>query len=519
MNRVSKWANLLVMGCLAVMVAAGCGTNNEQNAPTSSVASGTAGTSEAPKLDKVDLTLVLAGDQPPEQNEVLAEINKRSEQELNINLKVQYIPWADYQEKIKVMAAGGTPIDIYLDFFGNLSSAASRKQAIPLNELLDKYGQDLKKVIPQADFDGLSIDGKIYGVPAVYPRAEIGNVVIIRKDLREKYGLPEITTLNQFEQYLDAVKNNEPGMTPLVANQGRFGSAIAREVYDGKMWFSWGSDTQHPYTIDINTKPYKVVNNFETDGFKQMMDWGRKAYSNGWFAKDILMEKNDQTNFTSGKAGAVPGDLFSMSNMVPQLEKNIPGAKLEMVMYKKDQPLTNTAPTNNYSAISATSAHPERAMMFLNWLLKSQENYDLFMYGIKEKHYTLKGDLIELPEGTDLANRPYNPTPWFIYNMKYQRALTTDPVEFSDALQFWKTAKIENNPLMNFSFNADPVKTENAQIQKVVQELAMPVFTGVLQSDADYQKLLDQLNKAGIQKVLAEAQKQLDEYIAKNNLQ
>ncbi|WP_261800575.1 extracellular solute-binding protein [Paenibacillus sp. PAMC21692] len=516
---MSKFAKLLVIGCLAAIVAAGCSTKNEQNTPTSSVASSTAGASETPKLEKVDLTLLLAGDQPPQQAEVLAEINKRSEQELNINLKVQYIPWADYQEKIKVMAAGGASFDIYLDFFGNLSSAAARKQAIPLNELLDNYGQDLKKVIPQAEFNGLSIDGQIYGIPAIYPRAELGAGVIIRKDLREKYGFPEITTLVQLEQYLDAVKKNEPGMTPLVANQGRFGSVTERELYNGKVWFTWGSDTQPPFTIDIYSKPYKVVNNFETDGFKQTMNWGRKAYSNGWFARDILMEKNDQTNFTSGKAGAVTGDLFSMSNMVPQLEQNIPGAKLELVMFKKDMPLTNLTPTNNYSSISATSAHPERAMMFLNWLLKNQENYDLFMYGIEGKHYTLKGDLVELPADTDLANRPYNPTPWFIYNTAYHRALTTDPAEFTEAFQFWKTAEIANNPLMNFSFNAEPVKTEYAQIQKVVQELAMPVMTGVVQSDDDYQKLLDQLNKAGMQKVLAEAQKQLDEYIADNNIQ
>lgn len=513
MKKTSKFIGLLIIISLLASFTAGCG-KKAANQGTASTAP--TGVQTAAPLEKVDLTLLVAGDQPPDQDAVIAEINKRTEKELNINLKVKYFPWADYQDKVKVMAAGGDKFDIYLDFLGNLPSAAARKQSIPLNDLLEKYGQDIKKVIPQAEFDGLAIDGKIQGVPALYPRASLGNSMAIRKDLRIKYGIPEITTLAIFEQYLDAIKKNEPNVIPFGVGAGRFTAQISRELDNGKNYYTWGSDILPAYSVDLSATPYKVENFFTTESFKKSMEWGRKAYKNGWFEKDLLTQKDDQGLFKSGKSAATPADMFNINDLVPTLAKNIPGATVEQVFFKKDQPLFNQGPTNNYSAISGTSKNPERAMMFLNWLLKDQANYDLYMYGIEGKHYTLKGDLLELPAGTDLANRPYNPTPWFIYNTKYHRALTTDAPQFTEALNFWKTAKIADNPLFTFSFNADPVKTEYAQIQKVIQEVAMPIVTGVSGTDAAYKKLLDQLDKAGMKTVLAEAQKQIDAYVAAN---
>ncbi|MEN2773510.1 hypothetical protein [Acetivibrio clariflavus] len=43
-------------------------------------------------------------------------------------------------------------------------------------------------------------------------------------------------------------------------------------------------------------------------------------------------------------------------------------------------------------AVASNSKNPERVLMFLEWLHKSQENYDLFRYGIKDRHYGLKGE-------------------------------------------------------------------------------------------------------------------------------
>ena len=46
----------------------------------------------------------------------------------------------------------------------------------------------------------------------------------------------------------------------------------------------------------------------------------------------------------------------------------------------------------NLNAIAATSEDPESGLKFLNWLYASEENHDLFHYGIEGTHYTKTGD-------------------------------------------------------------------------------------------------------------------------------
>lgn len=44
---------------------------------------------------------------------------------------------------------------------------------------------------------------------------------------------------------------------------------------------------------------------------------------------------------------------------------------------------------------------PQRVLMFIDWLESSQENYDLYMYRVRGRHYVEKGDYIEPPEGIE----------------------------------------------------------------------------------------------------------------------
>ncbi len=75
--------------------------------------------------------------------------------------------------------------------------------------------------------------------------------------------------------------------------------AWIEERKGGKSEFVWGD------FVDLTSQPLKVVNTFETQWFKDMMAWGRKAYGNGWFEKDLLMQKDPQGMFSAGKTAAI----------------------------------------------------------------------------------------------------------------------------------------------------------------------------------------------------------------------
>ncbi len=514
---------LVVMSLLLSSFAACSGKPNTGNAAsTSTSAASESIASTAPALEKYDLKVLTAGDTPPENDLVMQEISKVSEKELNINLSVTYTPWSDYMEKVKIMGAAGDKFDIFLNFLGELQGMISRKQALPLDDYLNNYGPDLKGLIGKSDWDDVTIDGKTYGVPSVY--ASVGLAALAyRQDLAEKYGITnDLNTLEDIEKYLDTVVKNEKGMIGYAAGVD-LGSALVRAIYHGKgftneNYYSYFGSWSRYAEIDTSVKPYKVVNAFKEPKIKAQAQWAAKAYANGWIEKDILIEKDAVGKFKAGKVAMVPTDLYNLPDIISTLKNNAPEGKVKLfVPYSEAQVYKNGPSCNNFASISTTSGNPERAMMFLNWLRKSQDNYDLYMLGIKGKHWNPVGDdKAELIGVTDMSKRPYNPTPWWTKQMTMDRALTTDEPAYIDALNKWKTMKYEVSPLIGFTVDNANFKVEQGQLETVVQEKYAAVINGIKSTDADFESAMKALDAAGIDKVVAEVQKQLDAWLAKN---
>jgi putative aldouronate transport system substrate-binding protein len=71
---------------------------------------------------------------------------------------------------------------------------------------------------------------------------------------------------------------------------------------------------------------------------------------------------------------------------------------------------------------------------------------------------------------------------------------------------------------LGFAFNPDPVKTELAQVESTVKELGNPLIYGSADpadSAAGYDAYIKKLNDSGMDKLIAEAQKQLNTWAGK----
>lgn len=509
MKKISKLICILMAICMLTTLMVGCGSSSTNSSTTTA-----APTQATLKLKKVPLTIMIAGDRPKQQDEVIANLNKITEDEINMDLKINYIPWGDYENTVKLKATAGEEFDIFLSFFSSMSGNISRKQCIPLNELLDKYGADLKKQIPQALWDTLTVDKKIYGVPAVYAMTEMGRGFLVRKDLRMKYGLPEITDQASYNKFLDTIAKNEKGIIPclgegiyLHVDKASIGHSIYR-LGDAKLQYMY---------VDVDNTPFKVENYFKTDIFKKEWAQNIEAMNKGWLEKDILNDNDRDGKFIAGKAAAMGGDLYNINDRQNVLAKNVPGAEIELAIINKEGTWLNVSPVNNFGMISSTSKNPERAMMFMNWLRKDQKNYDAYMLGIEGKTYNLKGKQAEVLPGTNPADR-FAPTPWFTMHFPYLRTWTTDSKAYVDALAFWNQLQPKANPIMTFSYSSEAVKAEAAAVQKVVEEQGRPISCGLVSSQEAYEKFLADLDKAGLPAVLKDTQKQLDAFMAKNNI-
>jgi ABC-type glycerol-3-phosphate transport system substrate-binding protein len=116
-----------------------------------------------------------------------AELEKCSKVK-NLTVNTQLLSGADAQEQVQLaLSAGGdSPYDIVHGANNQVTAWGAPGWLLPLNDLIEKYRDEYNlDDIPQTVWDGVTLDGKIYGVPMV------GNTfnVIYRKDVFDKLGI------------------------------------------------------------------------------------------------------------------------------------------------------------------------------------------------------------------------------------------------------------------------------------------------------------------------------------------
>jgi putative aldouronate transport system substrate-binding protein len=485
------------------------------------------GAASASGLPLRTIKILTAGDQPPDQQTVFNEVEKRTRDTLNIKLEALYTPWAEYQDKNKMMAAAGEVYDIFLNFSFDIYPAYVRKQAVRLNDLLDQYGQDIKKNISADDLAGGYAGNDLVAIPAVYMKDSVYQTGVIRADLRKKYNLPPVTDFNSFANFLDTIAKNEPNMSPV--ETGNAGAFWSRDIYlrhpEIKKLMIYGTDgVPDAFWYEEGPEAFKVKNYFESPYYTEQLPIAERGYNSHWWPQDLNKGYIAKDLFLAGKGAFINIDLFHFTQLVNDIKKTVPNAELEWVVLNPDKPIL-IDPSNNFAQICSTSKDTTRAMMFLNWIQASQENYDLWYWGIEGVHYTLSSDgMVLLPEGitgggTASTTNPYNPTPWWFKNTKWDRPVNTDATITNDCTEWNRNAKRFPLPRTN-SFVVDPanITLELAQINKIVKEEGEPLTFGQVQGQKAYQDFLAHLKAAGIDKVIAETQKQLDAYIAVNGI-
>lgn len=106
----------------------------------------------------------------------------------NITVNTSLLASADAQEQVRLaLSAGGdSPFDIVHGANAQVGEWGGPGWLMPLNDLVDKYRDKYNlDDIPAAAWEGVTIDGKIYGVPIVANTLHL----IYRKDVFEKQGI------------------------------------------------------------------------------------------------------------------------------------------------------------------------------------------------------------------------------------------------------------------------------------------------------------------------------------------
>ena len=160
--------------------------------------------------------------------------------------------------------------------------------------------------------------------------------------------------------------------------------------------------------------------------------------------------------------------------------------------------------------ISTTSEHPEETLKYLELLNTDPYAMNLISYGIEGKHY----EKVDDNTIKTLSDSGYSHgMSWALGNVFNTYVLEGQPADV------WEQTKELNDsaktsPLLGFSFDPDPVATEITNISTVVKQYES-LAGGELRVEETNAEFVEQLKVAGVDTVIEEMQKQVDEFMEK----
>ncbi|WP_054955511.1 ABC transporter substrate-binding protein [Paenibacillus dakarensis] len=488
---------LLVLSFLlvSVMALSGCSGGKDNNSGTAS--KNEAGTGEQGNKEKpVKLIWYTIGGPQKDQDKVMAEVNKYVQEKINATIELKLIDWGDYAQKMQVIAASGEPFDIAFtsSWAFNYVEGARKGYFLELDDLLDKYGQGIKEALNPAFLEGSKIDGHNYAIPT---NKELPAQAVWRfnKELLDKYNLDykQATTLESLEPFLKTVKEGEPDIYPIATNIGPF------------LPFDFALEGI-PIGVPLDTTDFKMVSVWDTPEAKQVFQTMHKYYQAGYLPPDVATKQGNEHEKTGkwlvDKQHTVPfaDNLWSDNLQYPVVSTPI------------HEPMVfNWSVTGSMQAISAKTKHPQQAMEFLNLLNTDKYLRNLVNNGIEGVHYKKLSDDTYEP----IQDSGYGMAAFTLGNMFLLDKLKDDPADKWEQYQkFNDSAK--NAPLLGFQFDPTNVMTEIANVKNAVDEFGPSLNTGSVDPDKILPKAIEKLKAQGLDKIMEEAQKQLDEWRAAN---
>ena len=166
--------------------------------------------------------------------------------------------------------------------------------------------------------------------------------------------------------------------------------------------------------------------------------------------------------------------------------------------------------------VPTASGDPERAVAFWDLLYSDPVAANLVINGVEGENYVFTGEenkVIAYPEGVDDTNASYSRLPWSWPNSQLGYLFEgDDPTIWDQNLAFAEEAKV--SVAFGFTFDATAVVNEITACTNVYQKYVPALLCGTLDPETTIPILNEEMEKAGIAKIVEEKQKQLDQWKA-----
>ncbi|MFE4710598.1 extracellular solute-binding protein [Paenibacillus sp. NPDC056722] len=519
MIKKSKWMSVGITAALAAGLLAGCGSNDGKDN-----ANQTAGDNK--KEEPITLTWFDSNTKgEPFTDAVAQEITKKT----GISLSIQQ-PTGNPTEKLSLMLASGDYPDVVVMSRGDasLDKYITSGAFVPLDELIEKYGSDVKEMYGDTLTKTRYKDGQNYYLANWYGLdSDPVFGMLMRKNLLSELapdkadGTTPLTTddlekiLKDFKEKHKTIDGKES--VPMTMNGENMGANL------GTFKGMWGLKTYY----DNNGKLQYDV---KDPKYREMLLYVNRLYREGLIEKEFAISKT-QTWIQKLATGAVfssPGAYWDPGNGNAALKKD-GGVENQLFPYKVVAPGTDPAQTTfgprsslgwDAIAITKNNKHPEETMKLFNFLA-SDEGQHLLLWGQEGTNYTMVDGKRE-PDPAFLQSFKDNWDDtvkksgvrkwlWFIKNgldpngqpydmaVKFQRNEVDEMAIKNLGDSVWDTAEYDNlTPDGGTPEALTAQKVKDIMDQSTTRVIIAPTEA---EANATFDKMLEDMKKAGDEKV------------------
>ncbi len=447
---------------------------------------------ESVETDKIPtLRWVQIGNRmPPNYDAWIERVNEYLVEKIGAKLEMEVISWGDWEARRAVIVNTNEDYDIIFSDQKIFANDMRIGAYADITDQIQRVAPDLYNFIPEGYWEAVSKDGRIYGVPT-YKDSSFTNYIVWVKDYVDKYNIDveSITTYEAATDSLLKIKEAE-GINPSILAMDAPNPAV--ELYDS---FGSGLPTLGVAYTDTSRR---VVSVFEQQDVLDTLGVLHQWYNLGIINADAAT-----------LAGAPQYMVFKVAQGWSAAAQTVWGPQMgtEAIAIQKNKTvISNNTVQGSINCINVNSPNIEKSLELLQLVNKDFWLRDAFYYGLEGEDfvYTESGRVKKINQAWDMAG--YSQATFF--TITQQEGVEVDQ---------WAEVKALNEQaipsvMLGFSFDITPVENKLANCYTIWMKYNQLLKTGAGEPNTTVALMMKEMRAAGFDDIVAEAQRQIDEY-------
>lgn len=284
-----------------------------------------------------------------------------------LKIQVTLPPLEGYTDKLNlIMSSGDLPDMINTSDTGLFSNYVKQNVLMALDDYIDKYGPELKKLIPEEAWNQVRVNGHIYAVPSLN-EVQGTELMYARKDWLDRLNLDLPTTLEEYTEVMRAFAENDPDGN---GQHDTFGLSITENLGRTAPFFgAFGTQKDAWYERDG-----RLVYSGILPETRDALAFLAKLYQENLLDPQFPLnkQKNLEDKVISGKVGLYSAAWFDTRNPIEKNKHKDPEAEWIPLPYpmgpEGHQGTYTTSLVRSYNIVPAASSNPAGVIRFLNFI-------------------------------------------------------------------------------------------------------------------------------------------------------